>query len=327
MRNQQNSDASREPLRPPTNPTQVVVQPNKVTEVDTYGMVGSDPLVLPFSAEVATQRPGSGAAAVAQRPKSAVVAGDLLEEDLKEIRKIDKQLKVGMKEQHSLFGEIRSLYRSLRGASAAPASESKAWNAVKYVASGFGLFDRHKKTQDAITSKLQEARRKQEEEVQVSSKKGKKVTTTSIRAQECLVRVNYANRTFEAESAPRILKQVSVPLGKDFLSFENLKKQVLEAERRAAKKISSGSSQRQVKVEQVSDERMVLRRQHEDGKWESIELSWNSLTKVHIAIDGKVMSIFNVDGAGAASRFFNFESVKLKKIPKDQSKIWKVVAP
>lgn len=309
------------PVRPSSTPTRVST-PSRRTEVDPYSLLPADPSEVPFH-EAAI---GGKARAAAVELRSPTGHKPLTESDLQYARRVDHRVRGDAREQRELLKEVTGLYAQRPTAPIAPPAKSFFGRAVSWLAATCGFSDGQTRADLAISRKLEEARAKTVEKLKVfvSGKDGTKEVKTSILDEAKRVSKKFEDRVFAIDksapktSVPKILMDVSIPVDKEHLSFQKLKKQLLETA-----KASNG----RIKLHSPSNERVVLYRQRKDKSWESVEISWRGLTKVNIVHNGKLAgNLFNCDAVELAKKFANFERIGIKRRESSQEDIRKVIS-
>jgi|688.fasta_scaffold08705_2 hypothetical protein len=309
------------PIRPSSSPTRVL-PPARRTEVDPYALLPEDPSEVPSREAVLSN--GSLPAAVAVR--GAAGHKPLTDSDLQYARRVEHRVKGDLREQREILKEAGDLYAQRPTAPIAPPAKSFFGRAVSWLAAKCGFSDGQTKADLAISRKLEEARTKTVEKLKVfvNGKDGTREANTSILEEAKKVSKRFEGRVFAVDksapktSVPKILMDVSIPVDKEHLSFQKLKKQLLETA-----KASNG----RIKLHSPSNERVVLYRQRKDKSWESVEISWRGLTKVNIVHNGKLAgNLFNCDAVELAKKFANFERIGIKRRESSQEDIRKVIS-
>lgn len=242
----------------------------------------------------------------------------LTKADIKQILVVDKRIKGDIREQHGLINNAEKLYNSYANTSVAPPSSSGLWSALTWLASKCGFGGAQAKLDSQISATLLKARKKGVEALQCYSSSGRKIST-SLLHEEKEVSKKFRDHVFELnKNTPKILKEVSVPVDKEHLPFQDLKAQLQQL---------ASSSGGRIKMRALSDERLVLYRQKDDKSWESLELSWRGLTKVNVVSNGKLIgNLFNCDAIEMAKKFVRSERVSLKRRAPSQDNLRKVIA-
>jgi len=242
--------------------------------------------------------------------------------DLKLIEGNGVKLESPLVEVRAARAYIDSAYEALKqvGISGPPSTFSTA---MRWIFTGFGLFDTRSEKSKAVTSSI--ARLKKTLEAEVHPRLEEKTSAgsiTSMSVQRCqlALRKDFANRTFEVDPktpTPYLLKSISIPANKTHISFPSLKKQI---------EILAKQSGPNFRLTKISDERCVLHRRQPNGKWENVELSWRGDTKVNVVKEGEPIGhLFNGDALELAKRFFEYKKVDLKRT-KATCTTWKIAA-
>ncbi len=285
-----------------SRPTSVAVSPRKPTTVAPYDLVPSESDVARTAV------------------KEQVTLSD---KQLLRIRNADHIVSTGVQQQRACLKEISQLHRQLKkqGPIEPPAPPQRN-GVVKWLCSFFTRDTRSKIDAD-ISRKVAEVRAKQTESVKKTMSDGREITT-SISREETNIRKSFGGQTFELKKdTPEILRQVSMPADKKFVSFDELKKSVEAAAR------NSGGS---VKLHMPSQDRIVIYRQRPDKSWESLELYWRSVTQVRFVRNGEpIGNLFNCDASVYAARFASFTEPPLKRRANKEGhiakpgEVWKIV--
>lgn len=231
-------------------------------------------------------------------------------DEMGRIKQASNALEVLYAAQTSLRSGLSRLYAELATFNPFPAPELFS-RMGQWIGSGFGLM------QSAAAEESEQLESIQE---RISSKihQVKQIHTQKIAGAEAQMRDEFRGRTFLADrETPRLLKQVSIPVGNTHVPYENLQ-QTLKAE--------LGVGGNRIKVSCPSEERTIIYRKRSDNSWESLELSWRQPGKVDIIRNGiKEAHLFNEDALKAARFFAEGRRVSFKEKKVDPNTVWKVI--
>ena len=303
----------------------VTEMPNGRTELDRPGSVYPVKADEPLSNErfhPAASEKNQGGVAVVSHPtsptkKTTKSAALLSPKEMQDIKSHSDLVVDSYKALKAAMEAVRKSYsKLLKLPEEGPSSFMS--RSAKWIFSGCGLFDSRARLEREVSDSVRTLRQETKKSVKYYDRTEGDERSTSLQKKQAFIRSSYSGRTFKInKDTPEILRSVAIPKEKKFVSFDSLKKKVLEL----AKAVGPDYA-----IRQPSKERLVLFRKNKEGDWETLELSWRGITKVNIVQKGeKVGNLFNVDAVQLAARFFEDKSCEITPTKYKMGSVWKVV--
>ena len=221
------------------------------------------------------------------------------------LREANRKVEISFKTEESFRSNLSLLYAQLATFNPFP-KDSFLQKMTRFLS--FGL----------LGNSVQQELNSVQESISAKVKQLRELQSQVFKPVEREVRREFKNRSFlVTESTPQILKRVSLPEGKSYVSYERLQ-QTTRAE--------LGNLGSRIKVVCPSPERTIVYRRRPDDQWESLELSWRRPGKVDIIKNGvNIGHLFNCDASEAVKAFVQGKSVNLKQKTLPPDTVWTVV--